>query len=87
MIVLQHLLGEIQKNKNNIEIGKTQKVLVENRLKNQSKFFGRTEDLTPVIFTKGTDKDIGNIIQVDIKECNQNSLFGEKKIIESEVAA
>ncbi len=87
LIVLQHLLGEIQKNKNNIEIGKTQKVLVENRLKNQSKFFGRTEDLTPVIFTKGTDKDIGNIIQVDIKKCNQNSLFGEKKIIESEVAA
>ena len=50
LIKLQSILDEVQRIKNKNSIGKFKEVLVENRLKNQIKFFGRTLDLTPVIF-------------------------------------
>ena len=51
-------------------------VLVENKLKNQNKYFGRNKYLSSVIFN-GDEKKIGKLIKVKIEECNQNSLFGK----------
>ena len=85
--ILQSLLERIQLNKNKNEIGKFKEVLVENKLKNQSKYFGRSEDLTPVIFSKGNESDIGRLVNIKIMDYNRNSLFGVKKIDEREVAA
>ncbi len=86
LIILQSLLEEIQRKKNKKNIGKFKEILVENRLKNQNKFFGRTFELTPVVFD-ASEQDVGKIIDVEIKEYNQNSLFGSKKNSEKEAAA
>ena len=51
-------------------------VLVENKTDEGTRFFGRSEHMTPVIFD-GNDKDVGNIIKVKVKHSNQNTLFGE----------
>ena len=50
-------------------------VLVENKTNESSKFFGRSEYMTSVIFD-GNDQDVGNIIKVKINKSNQNTLFG-----------
>ena len=55
-------------------------------MKDQSKYFGRTCELTPVIFD-ANDHDIGQIINVEIKDFNRNSLFGKKISIKKEDAA
>ena len=59
-------------------------VLVENKLKNQNKFFGRNKYLSSVIFD-GTEKTIGKLVNVKIDKSNQNSLFG--RIEDNMVAA
>ena len=51
-------------------------VLVENKTTESSKFFGRSEYMTSVIFD-GIDEDVGNIIKVKINTSNQNTLFGQ----------
>ena len=86
LVIIQNLLKEIQKEKNKKSMGKLKKVLIENRVKNQNKFFGRTVELTPV-FVETNDKDVGKIIDVEIFDYNQNSLFGSKAISRKEVAA
>ena len=86
LIIIQSLLQKIQKRKNMKSIRKIKKVLIENRLKNQKNFFGRTVDLTPVI-VEAKDKDIGNVIDVEITASNHNGLFGFKKNLKKEVAA
>ena len=86
LVIIQNLLKEIQKEKNKKSMGKLKKVLIENRVKNQNKFFGRTVELTPV-FVETNDKDVGKIIDVEIFDYNQNSLFGSKAISSKEVAA
>jgi len=53
-------------------------VLVENRMKDGIKLFGRTEYMTSVIFDGGLE-NIGKIVQVEISGSNQNSLFGKLK--------
>ena len=64
--------------------GKTIEVLVENKLENQKKFFGRNKFLNSVIFD-GNESYIGKLLQVHIEKSNQNSLFG--KVIEKMEAA
>ena len=66
---------------NQIQINKSMEkqsveVLVENKLKNQSKFFGRNKYLSSVIFD-GSEDIIGKLVQVKIENSNQNSLFGK----------
>ncbi len=66
---------------NQIELNKSfedQKieVLVENKMSNQNKLFGRNKYLSSVIF-EGSDSHIGNLIDVKITNSNQNTLFGE----------
>ena len=51
-------------------------VLVENKLKNQDKYFGRNKYLSSVIFD-GSEDIIGKLVQVKIENSNQNSLFGK----------
>ena len=87
LIILQNLLNNIQNNFNKNQIGKNKKVLIENKMKNQEKYFGRTDSFTPVVTENIDDKDIGKIINVRIKDCNKNTLFGVKENIDKEVAA
>ena len=56
--------------------GKTLEVLVENKIKNQNKYFGRNKFLNSVIFD-GNESHIGKLIKVNIEKSNQNSLFGK----------
>ncbi len=66
---------------NQIEINKSMEkssieVLVENKLENQNKYFGRNKFLSSVIFD--ADKNyIGKLIKVNIEKSNQSSLFGK----------
>ncbi len=87
LIILQSLLSNIQSQYNNDQIGKIKKVLIENKMKNQAKYFGRLESFTPVVTENIDLKDIGKIINVRIKDCNKNTLFGVKENINKEVAA
>ncbi len=87
LTILQNLLEKIQVKKNYDKIKKVEEVLVENRLKNQTQYFGRTRDLTPVILNNIDDDDIGNIVKVRIDKCDKKSLFGRKYSKEREVAA
>ena len=50
-------------------------VLVENKTNESSKFFGRSEYMTSVIFD-ANHTDVGKIVKVKIKKSNQNTLFG-----------
>ena len=47
-------------------------------MKDKAKLFGRTENMTPVIFD-GNIKDIGKIVQVEVKNSSKTSLFGKIK--------
>ncbi len=51
-------------------------VLVENRMKDKSKLFGRSEYMTQVLFS-GSDDLIGKIVKIKIKNSNKNTLFGD----------
>ena len=62
-------------NKNKSLEGKIVNVLVENKMKDEVKLFGRTEHMTSVVF-EGHSDYIGKIVQVEIISSNQNSLFG-----------
>ena len=74
--ILQEKLFAHQKEKNKSLENKSINVLVENKIDDQNKLFGRSEHMTSVIF--GGDKNlIGKIVSVKIKSSNQNSLFGE----------
>ena len=59
-------------------------MLVENKLKNQNKYFGRNKFLSSVLF-EGNESHIGKLIKVNIEKSNQNSLFG--KVIDKMEAA
>ena len=76
--IIQKKLSENQINKNKSLEGKILNVLVENKMKDGIKLFGRTEHMTSVIFDGNTDC-IGKIVQIEITSSNQNSLFGIMK--------
>jgi tRNA-2-methylthio-N6-dimethylallyladenosine synthase len=76
--VVQKKLFENQIEKNKSLEATIVNVLVENRMKDGIKLFGRTEHMTSVIFD-GSLENIGKIVQVEIKSSNQNSLFGKLK--------
>ena len=50
-------------------------MLVENKLNNQEKYFGRTKYMTPVIFETNNCKP-GELVNVKILSFNQKNLFG-----------
>ena len=74
--IIQKKLFKNQIKKNKSLEGKVLNVLVENKMKDGIKLFGRTEYMTSVIFDGNIDC-IGKILQVEITSSNQNSLFGK----------
>ena len=76
--VIQKKLFENQIKKNKSLEATIVNVLVENRMKDGIKLFGRTEYMTSVIF-EGSLENIGKIVQVEVTSSNQNSLFGKLK--------
>ena len=73
--IQKHLFNnQIEKNKS--FKGKLVEVLVENRIQDQLKLFGRNKFNNSVIFV-GDENNIGKIIKVKIENTNQNSLFGK----------
>ncbi len=76
LITIQQKLFNNQIELNKSFEGKTLEVLVENKLKNQNKYFGRNKFLNSVIFD-GNESHIGKLIKVNIEKSNQNSLFGK----------
>ena len=76
LIIVQKKLFNNQIKLNKSLENKTIKVLVENKLSEQNKLFGRNKFLSSVIF-EGDQKFIGKIINVKINNSNQNTLFGK----------
>ena len=76
--IIQKKLSKNQINKNKSLEGSVLNVLVENKMKDGIKFFGRTEYMTSVIFD-GSMACVGKIVQIEITSSNQNSLFGKLK--------
>ena len=73
---VQKLLEKYQHEKNKTFIGKSIKVLVENKMKSQNKYFGRNIYLNSVIFDC-SDHYIGKEVDVNIVDVNRNTLFGK----------
>ena len=76
LINIQEVLEEHQIKKNQSLMDKSIEVLVENKLKNQNKYFGRNSFLNSVIF-EGEKKYIGKLVDVKITKTNRNTLFGK----------
>ncbi len=76
LIKIQNILEDNQTKKNKALIGSSIEVLVENKLKNQNKYFGRNIYLNSVIF-EGEEKHIGKLVNVKIEKTNRNTLFGK----------
>ena len=72
---IQNILEKIQIKNNEAYVNKTCEVLVENKLKNEEKYFGRTQFMTPVKFSS-YNCNPGDLINVNITSFNQNGLFG-----------
>ena len=73
---IQKVLEDHQIKKNQSLVGSSIEVLVENKLKNQNKYFGRNVYLNSVIF-EGQKKYIGQLVNIKIEKTNRNSLFGK----------
>ncbi len=73
--IFQNVSNDIKRNYRKKLIDSTAKVLFENKIKNENKFFGRDEYFNSVI-VKSNENLIGKTRQVKISECNQNTLFG-----------
>ena len=76
LIIIQEKLFNNQIELNKSMEDKKIEVLVENKLSDQNKLFGRNRYLSSVIF-KGSESHIGNLVDVKINNSNQNTLFGE----------
>ena len=76
LIIIQKKLFNNQLELNKSIENKIVEVLVENKLYEQNKLFGRNKFLSSVIF-EGKEKHIGKLINVKIDSSNQNTLFGK----------
>ena len=72
---LQNILKNFQLKNNKFFLGQYCEVLIENKLNNQEKYFGRTKHLIPVIFKANNCKP-GELVNVKITSFNQKNLFG-----------
>ena len=76
LIKTQEHLFKFQLNMNKSFINKSIDVLVENKIEEQSKLFGRNQFMNSVIFEGNSDL-IGKNRNIKIEKVNQNSLFGK----------
>ena len=74
---IQNLLFKNQLRVNKSLENKNLNVLVENLTEDKTQVFGRSEQMTSVIFS-GNKSDIGKIVKVKINKSNRSTLFGEK---------
>ena len=72
---LQNILENFQHKNNKKYLQQNCEVLIENKLNNQEKYFGRTKYMTPVIFETDNCKT-GELASVKITSFNQKNLFG-----------
>jgi tRNA-2-methylthio-N6-dimethylallyladenosine synthase len=76
LIELQSVLEKINAEYKKKLLNQTIEVLFENKLENQDKYFGRDKFLNSVIVDSQKDLS-GQLLNVQIKKFNHNSLFGE----------
>ena len=76
LLNIQSELEGHQIKKNKSLFGSSIEVLVENKLKNQDKYFGRNIFFNSVIF-EGDDKFVGKLVNVKVEKINRNTLFGK----------
>jgi len=73
--ILQNILKDLQNKNNKQYVQQNCEVLVENKLNEQEKYFGRTKYMMPVFFN--TDHcAIGDFVNIKITSFNQKNLFG-----------
>ena len=72
---LQNTLENFQHENNRKYLQQYCEVLIENKLDNQAKYFGRTKYMTPVIFEANNCKP-GELANVKILSFNKKNLFG-----------
>jgi len=73
---IQNKLYENQTNRNKLFKDQTIEVLVENLTDDKTQTFGRSENMTSVVFN-GNKDHVGKIVPVKIKKFNRTTLFGE----------
>ncbi len=76
LLIFQKIAEKIKKNYKVGLINSYSKVLFENKVKDEFKYFGRDEHYNPVIVSSKSNL-VGKIRTVKIKKCNQNTLFGD----------
>ena len=76
LIEMQNLLFEYQIQTNKSFKGKTISVLIENKMNETKKLFGRNKYLNSVI-CDGSENNVGKEVIVKVDKYNQNSLFGK----------
>ena len=76
LFLFQSIANDIKKKYRKTLINSYAEVLFENKIQNEKKYFGRDEFFNSVI-VNSNENLIGKIKTVIIKECNQNTLFGE----------
>ena len=76
LIKMQNLLFKYQMQTNKSYKDKTVSVLIENKMNNNNKLFGRNKYLNSVI-CDGPENSIGKLVNVKVDRYNQNSLFGK----------
>ena len=72
---LQNILENFQLKNNKKYLHQYCEVLIENKLNNQERYFGRTKHMTPVIF-KASNCKLGELANIKITSFNQKNLFG-----------
>ncbi len=82
---LQEILENFQFKNNERYLENSCEVLVENKMDDQEKYFGRNKFMTPVIF-ESSDCNPGEIVNVKIKSFNKNNIFGSHKVTEFRAA-
>ena len=81
LAIFQKVADDIKKNYRRNLLKTQAKVLFENKIQNQNKYFGRDEYLNSVIVRSDVDLT-GKIMSVEIDEFNHNTLFGKINLLE-----
>ena len=76
---LQNILTKFQSKNNEKYLNNYCEVMVENKLDNQEKYFGRTRYMTPVFFNNIEYCKPGDLVNVKITSFNHKNLFGNQK--------
>ncbi len=76
LTIFQNIADEIKKKYRNKLKNSISKVLFENKANSENRYFGRDEYFNSVIVESEEDL-VGKVKKIKIKDCNNNTLFGE----------